>query len=496
MRTFLMRPLSKWEKAGLALLLLTVFGFGALVEYRSAFLSRRMGDAGCFLRAGWSVRAGGWQLYHVSCDNKWHYNYPPLLAVLMTPLADPPERNRVASVAGSVGLSAMPGPGPLVGATTLTAQTMLFDPEVPGGVPYAWSVAVLYLGNLLVLALAVHLLADALEQSSPEPVGMGCRRWWWLRVLPVLACLTPIGHTLMRGQMNLLLLLPVCGMIAALMRGHNFRAGLWLAGAICLKIFPAYLLLVPLVRRDLRCLAGTGVGLLFGLFLIPAAVLGPKQTLECYRDLGEVLIKPALHIGEDTTRATELTGVTATDNQSFRAVLHNLQHPDAATRPATEAWWVSKAHWLIGGALTLATLVLSWHWRDEKGPLQAVWIGALTVVMTTTSPVCHTHYFVLCVPLLMGILALAWREERRWGWPVAALIGSQFFGHLLSQVPELRPWRDVGLSLGTALSLWAVGCVLLAAARKGARRDAGRSHLPDRTLILVPPGRRDLPESA
>src|SRR5579864_7177982 len=81
--------LSRWERYGLALFLVVIIAFGVLVELRSAFLSRRMGDLGVFLRTAWAVRAGE-DLYKVSDDNRFHYHYPPLFAILMTPLADPP----------------------------------------------------------------------------------------------------------------------------------------------------------------------------------------------------------------------------------------------------------------------------------------------------------------------------------------------------------------------------------------------------------------------
>ena len=32
----------------------------------------------------------GGDLYGITDDNHWHYHYPPLLAILLTPLADPP----------------------------------------------------------------------------------------------------------------------------------------------------------------------------------------------------------------------------------------------------------------------------------------------------------------------------------------------------------------------------------------------------------------------
>src|SRR5438105_2103425 len=81
--------LSRWEKLGVAAFFLVLAAFGALVEVRTVFLDRRMGDLDVFLRAAWAVRTGN-DPYAVTSDNDWHYLYPPLYAILLTPLADPP----------------------------------------------------------------------------------------------------------------------------------------------------------------------------------------------------------------------------------------------------------------------------------------------------------------------------------------------------------------------------------------------------------------------
>src|SRR5947209_172763 len=81
--------LRRWERGCLWALAVAAALFGGLVEYRSAFLSRRMGDVGIFLRGAWAVRSGA-DLYRVTCDIGFHYNYPPLFAILLAPLADPP----------------------------------------------------------------------------------------------------------------------------------------------------------------------------------------------------------------------------------------------------------------------------------------------------------------------------------------------------------------------------------------------------------------------
>ena len=231
--------LAPWQRWFVALFCVVLLGFGVMVELRSAFLRQRLGDFRVFAQAAWAMRAGV-DFYDLKVDGRWHYCYPPLLAMALYPLADPP--------AG-------------------VART--------GMLPFAASVAIWYVFSVLCLFLGVHLLAQALEErftSAPARFG---RRWWFLRLVPIVTCLVPIGHTLMRGQVNLLVLALFCAALAAMLRGRRLRGGLWLAGSICIKIIPAFLLLYPLWRRDRRLLAGCVLGLLIGLGVIPTICFGP-----------------------------------------------------------------------------------------------------------------------------------------------------------------------------------------------------------------------------
>lgn len=406
--------------------------FGVFVVHRTACLSRKTGDLDCYLRAGWAVRAGV-NPYDVVCDNNWHYNYPPPYAILMAPLADPPageavRRNPVA-------------------------------PDVGWCVPFVVSAAICYLLNIVAFLLGVHLLASALERSghwTPD-----AERWWWLRLTPLVVGLVPLGQTVVRGQVNTLVLLCICGLLARLIERRSFRAGLWLAAAIALKVIPGYLLLLPLWLRDRRCLTGTGVGLVAWLVALPLVTLGPTQTLACYERFAQATLGPALRLGGDATRSTELINVTATDSQSFGAVLHNWLHIDRDTRPAEAAPWTRQVHWLLAGSLTVLTLL-----APGGGPLSPARLtllgGALTTVMILSSPVCHLHYLVLTVPLWMGSLALAWE---RGGAPLPL---SRRLVHLVlllapivPALPGLEITRDLGFVLAVALAGWAYAVAAL-----------------------------------
>lgn len=424
------RP-SRWEKAGLICLLLVMIAFGALTEFRSAFLSRRMGDAGVFFRTAWAVRSGD-DLYTITDENQWHYNYPPLFAILMTPLADAP--------AGA------------------SRAAML---------PYSVSIGIWYLLNVCCLGLALHVLAEALESVSPDssvrnqPVG--CRRWLALRAIPFLVCLPPVGLSLMRGQVNTILLLLFALMARASVRQRSGVAGLYLAGSICLKIIPAFLLLDPLWRRDRRMLAFCVLGLVIGLALIPLAVMGPERTVSSYQSLASGVLGPGFGGNSHPDRAVELLNANATESQSLQAILHNTIYLHAQTRPdntSPAAIWMGRS---IGLGLTLITL-MAFGWRSSRSGLDRIlFLSCLIVCMMLLSPICHLHYFTLCIPLVMCLLHAAWesRTDLSPGLALTALFTFFILANALPNFQGLEICRELGSAMYGVLALWIAGVTAL-----------------------------------
>jgi hypothetical protein len=423
--------LRRGERIALLAFFLVLIVFAVIVELRSAFQHSRKGDLNVFLRAGWAIRADA-DLYAVTDDNGFHYHYPPLLAILAAPLADAP--------AGA---------------------------DRTGMLPYSVSVGICYVLNLFFLAFAVHHLASALEQTTAGRLRLdwatGSRGWWALRMVPILACVIPIGHTLSRGQVNLLLLALFAGFLADLLHGRRFRAGLWLAGAICVKIIPAYLLLLPLWRRDGRCLAGCAAGLVVGLAVIPVAILGPARTVECYREMTNTVLLPGLGGGDDASRADELTNQTATEGQSLLTALHNTLYPDPYHRPPKAAPEVRLVSYLLGGLLTISALaVFGWRPRDN-GVDVVLFFGLLVLNMLVISPVCHLHYYSLALPLVMALLVDRWQACEGltlspWLWAVLVL---NLVANLLPQLPNMNLLRDCGAAMYGNLLVWLTGLVLL-----------------------------------
>jgi hypothetical protein len=415
---------------GLLGLLLLAIGFGVVVEIRGALLRRPMTDVQVYFRAAWAARTGK-DLYTITDDNDWHYQYPPLLALLLMPLADAPP-----------------------------------DVDRTGLIPFAASVGLWYVFSVGCLVAGVHHLAQALEDTSSDPhvrtQPKGCRRWWALRLIPILVCLPTIGATLARGQVNLLLLALLCFLAAATLRGRSWRAGLWLAGAISLKVIPAFLILYPLWRRDLRCLLGCALGLVLGLGIIPVVWFGPQRTLDAYREWNQVLLGPALGQGGDQSRAKELLEMTATDSQSLMSLIHRRRYPDLLTRPPHPDLSTTLTHWLGGGLLTVLTLVAAGRRAARQGLPAVLLLGVLMLLMTLLSPVCHPHYFCLALPLIMGLVAVdaETTSHGRMGPVLKLFLIAYFLGNALTHSPFLT-LRDAGLSGSACLCLWLAGVVVL-----------------------------------
>src|SRR5262249_30325743 len=243
-----------------------------------------------------------------------------------------------------------------------------------------------------------------------------------------------------RGQVNLLLLALLCGMAAAMLRGQSWRAGFWLAGAIGLKVIPAFLLLIPLWRRDVRCLAGCALGLIVVLGIIPAVVVGVPRPNRYYQEYDEKLLRPAVGKGTDQSRAKELIEMTANDSQSILAVIHNTLYPDRFQRPPHPSEAVRWTHWLLGGLLTVLTLLAAGWRRTDRATTTVLFFGAMVLVMLLLSPVCHLHYFCLALPLVMGLVATVLERAAAphyIGLPLTAMLWVNVIATALPHLPSL-----------------------------------------------------------
>lgn len=407
--------LTRTERIALAVFFAMILVFGALVVWRSSYMSYRHTDFGVYARAAWAVRTGH-DIYNVTDDGGLHYCYPPTFAVLMAPFAEPPALEQ-------------------------------------GGrfLPFGISVAIWYALSVGFAFAAAHILASAVESTTNDESDR--RRWWALRVWPVLLTLPALGNNLSHGQVNSLLLMLVAGAIAGLIRGRSRSAGAWLAGAIALKVIPGFLALIPLLRRDRRCFAGLTLGLIVLLIGVPAFAWGPTGIWQANRKFVDVMIHPAMADASQADRSKEMFNILKTDNQSIQAVLHAWQYWGDENAPAEPSAKTRAAHWIIGIALTVTTLVMGR--RQLSGNDLLLFAGALATVMLFVSPMCHLHYYVLTMPLVTGLLFRAWTEAShvRFTRQLPVLMGLHVVGGAIPLVFE--SYRNLGFAPLTTFPLWA-----------------------------------------
>jgi hypothetical protein len=266
---------------------------------------------------------------------------------------------------------------------------------------------------------------------------------------------------------NTLLLFLLAGFMADSSRNYRFRAGLWLAGAICLKVIPAFLLIVPLVRRDLRGLGACALGLVLGVIVLPTVALGPERAYETTRTFIAQTLEPGIGKQGNGVVAKELTNITATDNQSIQAIVHNLRHWAEKPRPALADGLTKAIH--VGAVLLMTALTFLFARRIQNPKLASLFlIGNLMQVMILASPVCHHHYFCMCLPAMLLLIGLEMHQHQgsRFGYGMLVLILAELATGILPKMPGLEKLRDAGVSMQGALILW--GASLFVMSKLGA----------------------------
>ncbi len=404
-----------WTRPLSFVLILVIALFGCTVVYRGALLHVRHTDADVYFRAAWAVRAGQ-NPYRITDDHGWHYIYPPLLAILMRPLADAP-------------------PG--------FARN--------GELPYPILIGLWYVLGIVFTLAAVQIIAGAIT-----PANSG--RWWSLRFWPLVICLPVLGRSLARGQVGPLWLLLTALFIADALRQKPLRCGLWLAAAVCLKLIPIYLLVYPIWRRSWMTLFGCAIGMVIGLILIPWAALGSSHFADDYRQYIQTMVLPGItgqKIAPQLQR--ELEDPQDSDSQSFAVVIRNCANLALGTpRSYPPPRFAIIGHWLLAVFLTIGTLLAAGRRRGSILS-EALGLSLLTVVMLPIAPICHPHYFILILPLTATLLAALVRPD--WGWII--LLALIPVSHLLTTLPHANLLRDNGLVDWVVLLIWLASIRLL-----------------------------------
>jgi uncharacterized membrane protein (Fun14 family) len=421
------RALRSRERVVIWALAATIACFGVAVVAHTVFTSRHRTDLGVFLTAGAAIRDQR-DIYQVSWHDD-HYLYPPLLAILLSPLT-----------------------------ATLPAR------GEPATIGFALTVAIAYVISIACLLVAIHLLARFLEERalpSLEPAATS-RRWWVLRATPIAVMLHSLGRDLQLGQLEEVLLLFLCCSVVSTLRGRSFRGGLWLSAAICLKIFPAFLLIWALVRRDMRFITGAIVGCVIGLVLIPMATLGPQRAIDLNREYASTFLLPAATRGAVAFNNSTLS-MKDIHNFSLLGVFHSAQFLGSVAVPPVPSPPTRLAAAICGVVVLLMTLVPFFSKQREQFVDATILFGQLIAVSLLVAPVFQSYHLPLLIPLILG-LASAGMQHSGGVYPDRrVLLVFAFFmvANTAASVKGLEPLRDAGLPTLTALALWAQGILEL-----------------------------------
>lgn len=229
------------------------------------------------------------------------------------------------------------------------------QPPLAFALPFAASIAVWYAVCVAALVATAHVWASALERHAGLTIAGGRTGWWLLRGAPILMLAPYVGNALARGQPTTLLVLLVAAFLSLYADRRPVAAAAALGLAIAIKLFPAALLFIPLLRRDFRMLIYVGIWSCVFLFVLPALVLGVEPVLGLYRTLWIDRLS-GLVAGASTARVEVELSPWTDDEVSFGAMLARTFAEPAADMPYRIPVWAMGAQWLFD----LALLVL---WR-------------------------------------------------------------------------------------------------------------------------------------
>lgn len=247
---------------------------------------------------------------------------------------------------------------------------LLFDPRASF---YLWTGL-----NVLLLVLYLWRFRKALQDHLD----------WGILARTVLS--VPLVTSLLAGQVNVLLLICMGEFILALIRGRDFRAGLWLAGLL-LK-WQVLVLFLPglLLGRRFRTLAGFALAA-FLILALSVALVGPDGLLA----VGNLYLKASF--GENRTINPQLM-------MNWRSLAANL----SPVLPTALAWVPA----VIGMVVTVAAGLALWLRRPEVSSPSFGFV-LLGTYAATCAASWHMHIYT-SLPLILPLLLLYGQGRVSW----------------------------------------------------------------------------------
>jgi len=329
--------------------------------------------------------------------------------------------------------------------------------------PMVAATTVLTLVTIVLTALVLRLFLRRL--IAPEAGS-----WWALAwLLPPALLLEPVRNTLAYGQVNVVLMAMVS--LDCMTERPRWPRGSLVGIAAATKLTPAAFVLFFLLQRDYR--AAKTAGLSF------AAATGAGFLL-AWPDSVRYWINGIFQVGR--------TGnIAYAANQSIAGVMAR-----AGADPRALA---ATALWLALSAIVVAVACRGMRRAFAAG--QNAWALALNAFAALLiSPISWSHHWVWCVPAIMTLAVLGWRQRRRLPL-VTAVAGLAVFGAAPQWWFSSGHNRELGWAVwqqavGSTYLIFAVLVLLLSAAAKVTPVTRSPARYPFRPADPVSRGREQV----
>jgi hypothetical protein len=319
---------------------------GCSTVYRAAWDSIQRTDYSVYIAAGQAV-IDHTDIYKAQNVRGWRYVYPPPFAILMVPLAHLP-----AAIGSFIWF--------LLEVGAIAASSFM----------------------------SVALLKD-IDFSHKK---------YLLYALPLLSLCVLLISGVLRCQASAFMF---CLIIAAFYFNLNNKpvyAGLSLAAAILIKVFPATLIVYFLIRKKWSMLAATFVGLILFSLVLPSLVWGWQQNIDNILRWIDVVGHPTLESNAVRAHISSIYGqlldTTKPRNQSLESLFLTINTPSYLVN-----YFVAASGLFMLVVMWFAATKIKNHF-DELMLCSTFIVWALLI-----TPISETHYFgalILPITVLLG----------------------------------------------------------------------------------------------
>ena len=313
--------------------------------------------------------------------------------------------------------------------------------------------------NLALLAATATALRAFMRRLDGKSRVFGAV-WTW----SVLFLLAMAPASIQVGQFSVLF--TACWVFSLALAATKFRdlAGAPLAIPICIKIYPAVLLAVPLLARRPRWLAGTLV--FVALFCAaPFLIYGartPALSASFWHNAiasSDGRLAEARNANSPANQGLDVVALRYGTNQEIQKRFPNFPHLSLPVESVMSA--VSG----VRAFIILVSLVVGWRfWRRGKiAPLwgQAMLMALMCAALYAILPGAKTRYAIYEFPAFWPVLVCAFAARRLnqrralWAWSVFGFLCLMFIAFTPS------PLRVYGVGWFAAVALWLVNCVTM-----------------------------------